>query len=75
VSYAKGCTFCEASRAFVDDDIDDCLILEECVNQIGAVVNIEFRHNVKAALGFLDENKTNLAKVFVIDVNLPVWMV
>jgi two-component system, chemotaxis family, protein-glutamate methylesterase/glutaminase len=55
----------------IDDDIDDCLILEESVNQIGTIENIEFKHSIKAGLEFLEENKTNLPKVVVIDVNLP----
>ena len=55
----------------IDDDIDDCLILEESVNQIGPVKNIQFKHSIKDALEFLEENKTNLPKVVIIDINLP----
>lgn len=56
----------------IDDDIDDCRILEESLYQIGPLDHIEYRHNIKSALEYLEENRDELPKVVVIDMNLPI---
>jgi DNA-binding NtrC family response regulator len=60
------------SLLIIDDDIDDCHILEESLYQIGSLENIEYRHSIKSALEYLEENRHQLPKVVVIDMNLPI---
>jgi DNA-binding NtrC family response regulator len=57
----------------IDDDLDDCQILEESLCQVGVTDPIEYKHAIDAGLRFLEEHKNVLPKIVIIDVNLP-WV-
>lgn len=55
----------------IDDDEDDCRMVEEGLRQIGILERIEYKLGVKEGLEFLEDQKERLPKVVIIDMNMP----
>jgi CheY-like chemotaxis protein len=55
----------------VDDDVDDCELLEETLREVGITLTINVVHDGPAAFEFLKNLDGNLPKVIILDVNMP----
>lgn len=55
----------------IDDDEDDCRMVEESLHQVGIRERIEYRLSAEEGLEFLEEQRERLPKLVIIDMNMP----
>lgn len=57
----------------VDDDEDDCLLLEEAIKKSGRDIRMKFLPSAEEAIAFLSRalNQFNLPKLIILDINMP----
>ena len=55
----------------VDDDPDDCELLQETLEEVGIAFTINVAHDGPAAFEFLKTLNGNLPKLIILDVNMP----
>ena len=58
---------------YVDDDLDDCLLLKQAINKISPI-EIVYAHNGLEALAILNQQRqtNSLPRLIVLDINMPV---
>ena len=58
---------------YIDDDLDDCLLLRQAINKISPI-EIVYAHNGLEALASLQQQKqsNSLPCLIVLDINMPV---
>ena len=61
----------EKNVLIIDDDVEDCKIIEEALAQVGISEGIDCCTSVRAALEFLEANRKNFPKLVIIDLNMP----
>ena len=57
----------------VDDDQDDCLLLDEAIKKSGRDISLKFLPSGEEAISFLTHAKeqSNLPKLLILDINMP----
>lgn len=57
----------------VDDDEDDCLLLDEAIKKTGRDITLKFLPSGEEAISFLSQakEKSNLPKLLILDINMP----
>lgn len=57
----------------VDDDEDDCQLLEEAIKKSGRSISLKFLPSADEAIAFLSGalNQSNLPKLIILDINMP----
>ena len=57
----------------VDDDEDDCLLLEEAIKKTGKKINLKFLRSGEKAIEFLKSalEQSHLPKLMILDINMP----
>ena len=55
----------------IDDDEDDCLLIEESLHQVGILERIVSKRGAMDGIRFLEETKDDLPKVIILDLNMP----